>query len=331
MSRYVLGLDLGPNSIGWAMLNADDDGNVTEGFYDTAAAGHPPMGVRVFEAGLTNFDTAKEASLNQARRTARAMRRNHARRNARRHAVMRELVRAGLLPADLAARESVFLSNAYELRARALDERIEPYELGRALFHLTQRRGFKSNRKSGKAKEDEGILKEIGELAEGIKSSGSRTLGEYLHRLSLDCNGPDKTRLRKRHTRRDMYMFEFETIVAAQTAHHSDLLKSEIIGRIRHLMFFQHDFALSDERRAKESIHPRANLHRAPSVRACPLEQDQRCCPKGEWIAQRFRILKEVNNLRISEFSARERLSRGELFDGLGFTITDGRALPRRG
>jgi len=31
------------------------------------------------------------------------------------------------------------------------------------------------------------------------------------------------------------------------------------------------------------------------------------CCAKGEWIAQRFRLLKEVNNLRIAERYSRER------------------------
>lgn len=32
-----------------------------------------------------------------------------------------------------------------------------------------------------------------------------------------------------------------------------------------------------------------------------------KCCPRGDWIAQRFRILKEVNNLRIVEHHGQER------------------------
>ena len=35
----------------------------------------------------------------------------------------------------------------YLLRKRALDHALEPFELGRILFHLIQRRVFKSNRK----------------------------------------------------------------------------------------------------------------------------------------------------------------------------------------
>ena len=45
------------------------------------------------------------------------------------------------------------LLNPYELRIKALDEKLEPYELGRVLFNLSVRRGFKSNRKDGSQEE----------------------------------------------------------------------------------------------------------------------------------------------------------------------------------
>ena len=35
----------------------------------------------------------------------------------------------------------------YELRVKALDQILQPEELGRVIFHLGVRRGFKSNRK----------------------------------------------------------------------------------------------------------------------------------------------------------------------------------------
>lgn len=302
MSGYVLGLDLGPNSIGWAMIAADDAGAPTNRFFDTEAAGHPPLGVRIFEAGLQNFNTAKEESLNQKRRVARSMRRNHARRNARRRSILRELQDAGLLPADPQQREKIFQLDAYEVRARALDEAIPPHHVGRALFHLAQRRGFQSNRKSGQAKEDQGILKEIGDLAAAMKEAGSRTLGEHLHRLR---NRDRHHRIRNRHTRRDMYQSEFEAIVTAQRSRMPDILTDDAVSRLRHFLFLQHPFEITEERRAKSPS--RANLHRAPSVKPCPLERDMLCCGKGEWIAQRFRLLKEVNNLRIAERFSRER------------------------
>ncbi len=43
----------------------------------------------------------------------------------------------------------------YALRALGLTEKLSLHELGRALFHINQRRGFKSNRKMD-AKSNEG-------------------------------------------------------------------------------------------------------------------------------------------------------------------------------
>lgn len=310
MSLYILGLDLGPNSIGWAMLEADPDTGEAVGFYDTAAANHPPMGVRVFEAGLDNFDTSKEEALNQARRTARSMRRNHARRNARRRQMKALLTDAGLLPASETELQSVFCTDPYELRKRALCEPLKPYELGRALFHLCQRRGFKSNRKSGDAKEDRGILEEIGALDKAIRDGGFKTLGEYLHSLNIDKTEKELERLRARHTRRDMYEAEFEAIVASQREAHADKLNEAFVAQLKNTIFYQHPFEITDERR--ERAPSRANLHRAPSVRACPLEPGENCGPRGDWEAQQFRILKEVANLRISEHHGAERKLRDD-------------------
>src|SRR3546814_13569114 len=67
------------------------------------------------------------------------------------------------------------------------------YEIGRALFHLNQRRGFKSNRKAERKSGDE---KESGKIATGAKELdramqeiGARTYGEFLA-------GRDKKRVR---------------------------------------------------------------------------------------------------------------------------------------
>src|SRR3546814_4754993 len=76
------------------------------------------------------------------------MRRRRDRYLGRRSAFLDNLVRYGLMPADADEAKLVAERDPYPLRARALDERLEPYEIGRALFHLNQRRGFLSNRKA---------------------------------------------------------------------------------------------------------------------------------------------------------------------------------------
>jgi len=282
------------------------------GFCDTDDKGHPPLGVRVFEAGLQNFATSKEASMCQQRRAARSARRNHARRNARRHGLKRLLVEHEFLPRDSVEQDTVFQLDPYELRAKALDEPLEPFELGRVLFHLAQRRGFKSNRRSGKANEDRGILKEMGELREEIDARKSRTLGEYLYSLGTDESGSrqplesGQVRLRNRHTRREMYEEEFAAIVDKQSSFHDEFKDESFVERVRKFLFFQHDFEVTKERRKKAPS--RANLHRSPSVRPCSLIPSQQRCARDTWHAQQFRVYKEVNNLRISEhYSPHER------------------------
>ncbi|MDA8620938.1 hypothetical protein N9L45_01465 [Planctomycetota bacterium] len=299
---YTLGLDLGPNSIGWALVETEfDDRNepvAHRGFLDCTAAGHPPMGVRVFEEGIANLGTSKEKPRAQERRINRSARRIHARRSARKRRLREVLTQAGFFPETEEALQTLMAqSDPYELRARGLDEALTADEVGRALFHLCQRRGFKSNRKSGSSNEDRGMLKEIAELQADIDGSGARTLGEYLHRLAVaetEQLQSGDVRLRNRHTRRSMIERELRLLLDAQRPHHPGLAAIE--GKVTHAILHQHDFLVTEERRAKAPS--RANLHRSPTVRACLLEPDERCAPRSAWVFQQFRLLKEVHNLR---------------------------------
>ncbi len=320
MSDYILGLDLGPNSIGWALVAAEEEEGELRptGLLDTESAGHPAVGVRIFEAGLQNFETGKEASRNQARRQARAARKTIGRRRARKRDTLAVLQEAGLLPQDSAELADAWDLDPYALRSAALDRRLTPIELGRALYHLAQRRGFKSNRLSGDEKEEVGLLKEISRLQSSIDDSGCRTLGEYLDSQRKNKSGPLPVRLRARQvrmdlyedaprrTRRSMYETEFDAVLDAQTACWEEPpLSAAQRDRLHRALFFQHPFAVSDERRKKSPS--RANLHRAPSVHPCPYEEGEVGCPRSDWLAQRFRILKEVQSLRLSELHRRER------------------------
>lgn len=96
MKKRTLGLDLGPNSIGWALVeecSEEKSGKLID------------MGVRVFTEGLDAFDTAKESSRNERRRVARGMRRQTARRRKRRKAITEALTAVGLWPSSKAQRE----------------------------------------------------------------------------------------------------------------------------------------------------------------------------------------------------------------------------------
>ena len=166
-----LALDVGTNSIGWVLYSIDDKGNVL---------GLADGGVMVFPDGRNPTDKVSNAA---QRRHKRGMRRNRDRRLRRSRRLFGHLLALGLLPENEDERKKVFKRDPYRLRAKALDEPLSPYELGRVLWAINKRRGFQSNRKTDAEDTDRGKVKEeISALRARIAQSGSRTLGEYLWR-----------------------------------------------------------------------------------------------------------------------------------------------------
>src|SRR5690606_13923613 len=133
----TLGLDVGANSIGWCLI--EDGKRIID------------LGVRIFADGR---DAKSGTSLAVDRRIARGMRRRRDRYLRRRSAFLSALVQYGLLPADADEARLLTAHDPYLLRAAALDHPLDLPRVGRALFHLNQRRGFKSNRKADRQRKE---------------------------------------------------------------------------------------------------------------------------------------------------------------------------------
>ena len=135
--KYRLGLDVGANSLGWSVLELDKN--------------NKPY--RIENAGARIFSDGREpkghSTLKAVRRAARSARRRRDRFKQRQTYLLKELEKAKLFPpeSDSDTRHNIQILDPLELRAKALHEKLEPYHIGRALFHINQRRGFKSNRK----------------------------------------------------------------------------------------------------------------------------------------------------------------------------------------
>jgi CRISPR-associated endonuclease Csn1 len=145
--RYRLALDLGSTSLGWAMVRLDTDNKPCAVI---------KAGVRIFSDGRNPKDGS---SLAVTRREARAMRRRRDRLLKRKARMMKTLVIHGFFPDDKDDRKLLERSDPFALRAKGLDQALRPDEFARALFHINQRRGFKSNRKTDKKENDSGALK----------------------------------------------------------------------------------------------------------------------------------------------------------------------------
>ena len=173
--QYRLGIDLGTNSIGWAAVLLNEKGN---------ACGILNMGVRVFPDGRESSQRTDPLgpSLSESRRVPRGQRRRRDRYLKRRNELLDALTACGLMPPDAETRAYVTARDPYLLRKRALEQLLSPSDLGRTLFHLNQRRGFKSNRKA-KTKDgnDEKKSREdLDDLQRKLREGEARTLGEFL-------------------------------------------------------------------------------------------------------------------------------------------------------
>lgn len=172
---YRLALDLGSTSLGWAIFRLAPSGQPTA---------IVKAGVRIFSDGRNPKDGA---SLAVTRRAARAMRRRRDRLLKRKARMLDQLLRHGFFPADVAERKALEHLNPFQLRAKGLHEALTPGEFARALFHINQRRGFQSNRKTDRKDNDSGALKKaIGQLREQITASGCATVGEWFWRARME-------------------------------------------------------------------------------------------------------------------------------------------------
>lgn len=325
----VLGLDVGTTSVGGILIDSESKTPIKCGI------------VRIFPEGVDRDQQGGEQSKTQARRIARGQRRQIYRRAMRKKLMRLALQHASLLPTDQQELARVLEQNPYPLRAKAIQEKIELHELGRIYYHLAVRRGFLSNRKTDKTREASDMLQEIGELQQRLDDR-KQTLGQFLsEQLEGHQPGDPDPPVRKRHTRRDMYQAEFNAIWQKQSEYYPELLSDQLkLGSMQ-----SSDYPIDPKTRSELKALTVEN--RWPELARRQLEQfglhgliffqrkmywpksvvgqcdlpreedlEKRCkrkrCPKADREAQRFRILQEVNNLKVIDEGGQRRLHEDE-------------------
>lgn len=305
-----LGLDIGTNSIGWWLYatKADQITEVVDG------------GVRIFSDGR---DPKSKASLAVERRAARAQRRRRDRYLRRKAALMKRMAAVGLMPADPAAAKALERLDPYALRAKGLNEKLPLTHFGRALFHLNQRRGFKSNRKTDRGDNESGKIKDAtARLDQAMLAKGARSYGEFLHLRRADKpekpaaqhnTNKDGSRTDDRLTKSvrarlsvaqrddgekaeagyDFYpdrrhlSEEFTKLWAVQAAHHPDVLTEDLHDEISLIIFHQRPL-------------------KTPEVGLC-LFTDERRIPNAHPLNQRRILIETVNALHVATLGEASR------------------------
>jgi len=281
----TLGIDLGTNSLGWAIL---DEKSIQK------------AGVLVFEEGVNREQSDSLETPAATRRAKRMARRLRFRRHLRRRLILKILIEQKMCPLRLAelktwAQTGLFpkenrvfvewlksteLRNPYFDRARAASEKVDPLTLGRAIYHLSQRRGFKSGRKdqvevgeetsAAKAKELGQIKGDIVRITASLEKS-NLTQGQYFYN---EIKAGRK--VRKQHTGRvEHYEKEWSKIASVQK------LDQQLSVKIARALFWH--------RPLREQSH---------LVGKCPLEPKRHRAQIGHPEFEKFRVLSFVNNIR---------------------------------
>ena len=232
------------------------------------------------------------------------------------------------MPKDPTEAKALEALDPYELRADGLDRSLPLHHLGRALFHLSQRRGFKSNRKTDRGDNEPGKIRDASaRLDQAMMAMGARTYGEFLHMRRRqtpdkpdDCkdnNDGSRTDHRKTPSVRtrltvvsregsereeEGYDFypdrrhlegEFRRLWHAQAVHHPSSLTDDLKYALFETIFFQRPL-------------------KAPAIGLClfagigDVPEDERRLPKAHPLTQRRTLYETVNNLRVTA-DGRER------------------------
>ena len=295
----ILGIDTGTNSLGWAIVDNEDGVKklITKGS-------------NIFSEGV-KIEKGIESSKAAERTEHRSVRKHYWRRKIRKIRLLTILSANHLCPPleQYSLRQwrlkkvypdnELFMEwqrtedkanvNPYKFRYICLNQKLDltditqRYILGRALYHLNQRRGFLSNRKET-TKESEGAVKDgINTLTKQIEDAGCKYLGEYFYLLYQKGE-----KIRNHYTaRKDHYLKEFHAICAKQE------LDASLIEKLEKAIF--------DQRPLKSQ---------KGLVGTCTFEKGKSRCPSSHPLYEDFRMYAFINNIKVQVHTLYEHSDR---------------------
>ncbi len=331
MAKFILGLDIGTNSIGWVILKENK-------IYD--------KGVVIFPIGTNVDKNGIESTKNMQRGIYRRASRTNFRYKLRRESLKKilSLDNLNMLPTFsniYKVKEKYQASELYRLRKDALDLKIPLEEIGRIFLLINKHRGFKSNSKTlSQIKDDEGLVKEnIKSLSEAIKNNDARTIGEYFHKMyekssklfddgkwhNIDepfderslldneenFNHVNNSGIRRegRFVGREMYENEFDLIwdkqktyyleLTGSRSEYDEILKLPVEEKRDKLKIFKNTFYWKI--RNHTIFFQRPLKSQKKFIGKCQFEKNKRTAPASSLLFQEFRIWKQLADIRYTD------------------------------
>lgn len=331
MKKLIVGLDLGVNSIGWAVVGDDDSNKEILG-----------MGSRIIPLSPDDnneFVTGNAISKNAKRTEKRTQRKGYDRYQQRRRKLLAFLERHGMMVEN----ELMCLPplELWALRNKGITEALSCRELGRVLYHLNQRRGYRSSRseESSDDKKSTAYVEEVKGRYEELKAKGI-TIGQHFYqKLQTAHNRNEPYRIKQQVFPRQAYIDEFNTIISQQKIHHASLTADEVAFLRDEIIYMQRplksqkglvsicEFEGQYRKNAKEAdifVGPKVAPRSSPLAQVCKIWEsinnitftNKRREPYPINTDQKLRLFDALNKT--------ERLSQKDIFFILGIKPGDG-------
>lgn len=169
--------------------------------------------------------------------------------------------------------------NPYEIRVKGLDEELTSHELGRALYHIVQRRGYKDIGEKDKETKNQIERRGISGFDEAVHEH--RTIAETFKKDFLDNN----KRVRNEYPYRDEYEHELELLCEKQGYNISKKKKGEYDDE------FVKDLW-------KAIIWQRPLRSQKDKIGKCTLEPNSHRIPVSHPLFEIFRTLQFINTIK---------------------------------
>ncbi len=326
--KIILGLDLGVASIGWALINVEND----------IPAEILGMGSRIVPLtpdDANEFSTGNAISKNHKRTERRTQRKGYDRYQFRRKNLTDFLRKFNMSPTEelikLAALE------LWGLRAKAVNKQISLIELGRILYHLNQKRGYKSAKTDGPDdKKQRDYVANVKNRHTTIKELG-QTIGQYFYdQLQKD----KRYRTKEQVFPRAAYIEEFEAIWDSQAKHYPEILtkenkesvRDEIIYYQRNLKSCKHLVSLCEfEMRAYKNKDgktvydgPKVAPRSSPLFQVCKIWESINNLVLKNRRGKEFEFTLEHKQALFNHLDNNEKLTINDLYKILGISKSEG-------
>lgn len=298
--KNILGLDLGTASVGWALIKVDDN-NTPIDIQD--------IGVRIVplaENEGDKFTKGQNITVNADRTRARGARRNIDRFQLRRQALTEELRSLDMLPDEKLIKLPVM--ELWQLRANAATQKVSLKELGRILYHLNQKRGYKHSITDQNDSKQRAYVKEINNRYRELKETGL-TIGQFFAQklsetaVSNDCKYFYVFRIKDQIYPRKAYEEEYDRIMKCQQEFYPEILTDNKINKIRNeIIYYQRDLRsckhlVSICEFEKKCFHD-ANGEVKRNKKGEIVYDGPKVAPRTSPLFQVFKIWQSINNIR---------------------------------